>query len=642
MSSLTNSLHQIPVSSKITNALDHLVDTAIERQVRDPSLKNRTLVVLTKTLFVLGNTVNLVAIAVEAVASGVIATLSLTAHRLTGCKSLALQKFTLQSLSYFVHTTSTPFTIYSMLFHKLPARPDLSTLSKHSQYGSSAASIHRIFSPAFNSVAKREANFTNASGNQLFIVWLNNLIPAMNTAMKSSAVKNSEFEKVLVLKLFELLLKEKQYEKTSSLDPDTIDQVKNEWDRAIDICPKEIHPSIIQRGLDRFTATLNAGNSLTAAQFLEMAKNGSGIFEENHTPSTEARVAIPKSSLPAQEARETHTVTSESIPLPTVPTASAIASRPPSPAPTESPITDSPPASEEAASAIPSRPPSPPATESPMAGGTAVSEQTAISTASRPPSPAPAESPITDSPPASEEAASAIPSRPPSPAATESLITGSIFVSETSVSTVSAAHTTTPRFSDLIPPASVLSATFRLDAIDIYVDTLKRLVKIAIDKAYAEMPHLFCSIQRDHSGTLIVDTRSIDVKTAEGKNNINANSCKPALANYLQYLVIVLNTMRYVGLGDRETKISHIRRELARLNEKEKRLVISKLILAERADPEINQLSALRKSKVNEIAQGILTLASVMTARTVSANNASLKTAFEEAYQHNLGAIRTA
>lgn len=148
MSTVANSLHPPPICSRINNVLDSLVDTAIGLEKQSPSLQNKVIVVLSKAVYIAGSPLTILAAVVETVASGIIGFISMMIHFSTGAKSLTLQKFTLQSFSYLIHSITIPKMIYFTLFDKAPGRKDLSTFEKHCQHGIAPASIVTQVPPA--------------------------------------------------------------------------------------------------------------------------------------------------------------------------------------------------------------------------------------------------------------------------------------------------------------------------------------------------------------------------------------------------------------------------------------------------------------------------------------------------------------
>ena len=592
MSALTNSLHQPPVCSLIANTLHNQFDNAIQKNDRDPSFKNRTFAVLTGTLLVTGNTLNLVVIAVETVASAAIGAIAITLHLSTGCKSLALQKFTMQSISYFSHSVSTPYMMYSAIFVDNPSRPDLSTFAKHKQYGISASIPYRLFAQTFNFKAGRDPSFTQSTDNQLFRAWLTNLIPAMRSVMASSNIKNSEYEKVLVPKLFELLLKEKKYEETLSLDPKSISLVEDLWNKALEICPRgdRIHPRIRDQGFEQFRSSVLTANSMTADELVTMCINGEGIFNPNYQAHSAEHAAIRDriQSLPNGDACLSQ--------IDRLQSADGIYTE------LESNVV-----SDAQLQAV--------IFQAERGNLTLRYVLHIISNDDDlPPSPRPIPRRTVAAPTDSLRDPSRTTARPP-------------------------AGSTAPRGSELVAPASVLTVTDRGRPVSFegrsQTEMVRSLVKIAFDKAYEEMPQLFATTQTDAAGRPILDGRSLADKTAEGKDNLSSDFCIPVLANYVQYLVIALSTNANVFNQDpnRNLTITGIRQELNNLSENEKRLVVSKLVLGETADPEVNRLAAERTAIVNRIVTGIVGLGSVMVNTRVNGYNRTLKDTFMAAYQ---------
>lgn len=617
MSALTNSLHQPPVSCIIANALYSLMDNAFQKNDRDPSFKNRTFVVLTGTLFVAGNTLNLVVVAVETVASTAIGGIACSLHLITGCRSLALQKFTIQSFSYNLHSARTPYMIYSSLFLENTSRPDLSTFEKHSIYGSSAAVIHIAFSETFDYIARREPSFTNATGNELLRDWLNKLIPEMISVMATSNVKNSDYEKVLVPKLFELLLKEKKYEESRSLHPHTIRLVKDLWNNALEICPasRGIHPRIIEQGVERFRSSLLAANSMTAEELIAMIRNGDGIF-------------APDYAAPLEEHRD---IRDRIRSLPNGAACLAQIDR------------------LESADRIYNALESNVVSDAQLNAILHQAERGNLNLGyvfyiianddhdlPPPPPQRTVRIPPGDSPFTLESLMGSLRNRVRAPAASPEPLP---LRTPSDATRVRTADSTPPIVSELVAPASVLRVTDRGRPVSFerrsQTDIVRSLVKIAFDKAYEEMPQLFATTQTDSAGRPTPDTRPLREKTAEGKDNLSSDMCIPVLANYVQYLVIALSTHHNDFNQDpaRNLRISAIRQELNTLTENEKRIVVSKLVLGEAADPEVNKLAAERAAIVNRIVTGIVGLGSVMVNTRVNGYNSTLKDTFTAAYQ---------
>lgn len=174
MPTVTNFLHPAPLSFEIAQRLNQLVSIAEHREKTAPSFENKAIVVLSKTAAAIGGALDVVVIAIEALASGILGATTAGLHIATRAKSPALQDFSLKCISYAVSSLFSGLILYDIWKEQENTGLRLA-LEMYGVHTMSACFADAFVGSHFDKVAGKASHTIKEEKVQAFRQWLSEL-----------------------------------------------------------------------------------------------------------------------------------------------------------------------------------------------------------------------------------------------------------------------------------------------------------------------------------------------------------------------------------------------------------------------------------------------------------------------------------
>ncbi|MCX6991339.1 MAG: hypothetical protein NTX49_09830 [Chlamydiae bacterium] len=296
-----NTIHSAPLSFQIASTLTSWTIDSRENAARHPSIASKSLVILTTATACVGAPVIICASVVEAVASGILGSISAAAHGCLGARSISLHRFTIHSLSYAVNSLLGPIALYATLIPGSSTKH--STILPQLLMGTYASRIDECVGNYFDTMANRGRDERLASSNELY----KDLLRRVTHAIKQS-ISPSDHAGHLHLALFKMKLKENNIDIDSQapLTITNIREIDSEFRIAKELClSQEEIPDHLRDNPTYFREVLAelveaATPSMTCEKLVAMIRNSEGVFSFDSVEQRESEEAAARDAATAR------------------------------------------------------------------------------------------------------------------------------------------------------------------------------------------------------------------------------------------------------------------------------------------------------------------------------------------------------